>query len=105
MYVRDEQVISLSEAIRRLTSLPAANLRLQDRGLLKPGYWADVVVFEADKMQDHATYAQPHQLATGVVDVFVNGQAVMRDRQFTGAMPGRVVFGPGRRQAAAKGTR
>ena len=96
-YVRDEQVLPLTEAIRRLTSLPASNLRLRQRGLLKPGFFADVVVFDAATIQDHATYAQPHQLATGMVHVLVNGQAVIRDRQHTGATPGRVVYGPGRR--------
>jgi N-acyl-D-amino-acid deacylase len=97
-YVRDEQVISLAEAVRRLTSLPATTLRLEQRGLLKPGYFADVVVFDAETIQDHATYAQPHQLATGMVHVWVNGQAVIADCQHTGATPGRVVHGPGRRR-------
>ena len=96
-YVRDEPVLPLSEAIRRLTSLPASNLQLRQRGLLKPGFFADVVVFDAAAIQDHATYAQPHQLATGMVHVLVNGQAAIRDRQHTGATPGRVVYGPGRR--------
>ncbi len=95
-YVRDERVITLPEAIRRLTSLPARNLRIRQRGMLKPNYFADVVVFSADQIQDHATYAQPHQLATGMVHVLVNGQLVIRDGRHTGAMPGRVVYGPGR---------
>jgi N-acyl-D-amino-acid deacylase len=94
-YVRDEKVISLEEAIRRLTSLPAENLKLDRRGLLKPGYFADVVVFDPAKIQDHATYGQPHRYATGVRHVFVNGVPVLKNGQHTGAKPGRVVRGPG----------
>jgi N-acyl-D-amino-acid deacylase len=96
-YVREESIIELSEAVRRLTSFPAANLRIRDRGSLTPGYFADIVMFRADRIQDHATYAQPHRLATGMVHVLVNGQWVMRDGRHTGAKPGRVVHGPGRR--------
>jgi N-acyl-D-amino-acid deacylase len=96
-YVRDEGVIPLEEAVRRLTSLPAANLKIRDRGTLAQGSFADVVVFDAATIQDHATFEQPHQYATGVVHVFVNGEQVLRDGQHTGARPGRVVFGPGRR--------
>ncbi|HLU25108.1 MAG TPA: D-aminoacylase [Longimicrobiales bacterium] len=94
-YVRDEQVIPLEEAIRRLTSLPAENLRLRKRGALKPGYYADVVVFDPKTIQDHATFEEPHQYATGVRDVFVNGVQVLRNGEHTGALPGRVVRGPG----------
>ena len=94
-YVRDEQVIPLAEAIRRLTSYPAGNLKLRNRGRLEAGYYADIVVFDTDTVQDHATFEQPQQLATGVRDVFVNGQAVLRDGEHTGATPGRVVRGPG----------
>ena len=94
-YVRDEQVISLAEAIRRLTSLPAQNLNIQQRGSLKPGYFADVVVFDPESIQDHASYAQPMQLATGVSEVLVNGELVLQQGEHTGAMPGRVVRGPG----------
>ncbi len=97
-YVRDEQVISLTEAIRRLTSLPAQNLKIQQRGSLKPGYFADVVVFDADTIQDHATYDQPMQLASGVSEVLVNGELVLRAGEHTGALPGRVVRGPGYQQ-------
>jgi N-acyl-D-amino-acid deacylase len=93
-YVRDEQVIALEEAVRRLTSLPAQNLRLQRRGLLEPGYFADVVVFDPARIQDHATYDEPHQYATGVEHVAVNGTLVLRDGEHTGALPGRVVRGP-----------
>lgn len=94
-YVRDEHVITLQEAIRRLTAFPAANLELRRRGSLKPGYYADVVVFDPKTIADHATYANPHQYATGVVDVFVNGTQVVKDGEHTGALPGRVVRGPG----------
>ena len=94
-YVRDEQVIPLEEAIRRLTWLPASNLKLQERGLLAPGYLADVVVFDPATIQDHATFDRPHQYSTGVVHVLVNGQQVLKDGEHTGATPGRVVRGPG----------
>jgi N-acyl-D-amino-acid deacylase len=90
-YVREEKLISLPEAIRRLTSLPATNVRLDRRGLLKPGYFADVVIFDPDKIIDHATYENPHQYATGVRDVFVNGVVVLRNGEHTGAMPGRAL--------------
>ena len=74
-----------------MTSLPAANLRLRDRGRLEPGCYADVVVFDPNTVADYATFAEPHQLSTGVRDVFVNGEAVLRDGAHTGAKPGRVV--------------
>ena len=94
-YVRDERIISLEEAIRKLTSLPAGNLRIRDRGQLTAGYFADVVVFDPAQIQDHATYEDPHQYATGMVHVWVNGTQVLRDGEHTGATPGRVVRGPG----------
>jgi N-acyl-D-amino-acid deacylase len=94
-YVREEGVISLEEAVRRLTSLPARNLRLQRRGALRLGHYADVVAFDPAKIQDHATFARPHQYATGMAHVFVNGVPVLRDGEHTGATPGRVVRGPG----------
>jgi N-acyl-D-amino-acid deacylase len=94
-YVREGRVVPLAEAIRRLTALPAQNLRLVDRGLLTPGYFADVVVFDPASIQDHATYDDPHQYATGVAHVLVNGTPVLRDGDHTGALPGRVVHGPG----------
>jgi N-acyl-D-amino-acid deacylase len=93
-YVRDEKVISLEEAVRRLTSLPVQNLRLQRRGLLEPGFFADVVVFDPARIDDHATYDDPHRYATGVEHVAVNGTLVLRDGEPTGALPGRVVRGP-----------
>ena len=94
-YVRDEHVIPLEEAVRKLTSLPAANLKIQRRGRLATGYFADIVVFDPATTQDHATFEKPHQYATGVVHVFVNGVQVLRDGEHTGATPGRVVRGPG----------
>ena len=94
-YVRDEKVISLESAIHKLTGLPAKNLGLRRRGLLQRGYFADVVLFDPDQVKDHATFATPHQYATGVRDVFVNGVAVLRQGEHTGAKSGRVVRGPG----------
>lgn len=94
-YVRDEEVIPLETAIQRLTSLPAENLKLAKRGRLAPGYFADVVVFDPAAVREHATFAEPHRYATGVVHVFVNGVQVLRDGEPTGALPGRVVRGPG----------
>jgi N-acyl-D-amino-acid deacylase len=94
-YVRDEHVVPLEEAIRRTTALPAENLKLHRRGMLRPGYYADVVVFDPARIQDHATFDKPHQLATGVVHVFVNGTQVLKGGEHTGAKPGRVVRGPG----------
>ena len=99
-YVRDEKIIPLPEAIRRLTSLPAGNLKLDRRGALKPGYFADVVVFDPIRIEDHATYDKPHQYSTGVLDVFVNGVQVLKDGEHTGAKPGRVVRGPGWKSGA-----
>ena len=94
-YVREERVISLEEAVRKMTSLPASNLKIKRRGRLQPGYFADIVVFDADEIIDHATFDAPHQYATGVIHVFVNGQQVLRAGEHTGATPGRVVRGPG----------
>ncbi|MCB0799195.1 MAG: D-aminoacylase [Bacteroidales bacterium] len=94
-YVRDEQVITMEEAVRRLTSLPAANMKLDRRGTLKQGYYADIVVFDPANIQDHSTFENPHQLSTGMSHVFVNGVQVLRDGEHTGATPGRVVRGPG----------
>ena len=94
-YVRDEQVLSLEEAIRKLAALPARNLRIDRRGELKEGYFADVVVFDPDTIQDHATFVDPHQYATGMVHVFVNGVQVLKDGEHTGATPGRAIRGPG----------
>jgi N-acyl-D-amino-acid deacylase len=100
-YVRDEKIISLEEAIRRLTSLPATNLKLDRRGLLKAGHYADVVVFDPNTIQDHATFDMPHQYSTGVRHVFVNGVQVLKDGEHTGKTPGRFVRGPGYRRTEA----
>ncbi len=94
-YVRDEEVISLREAIRKLAALPAQNMRIDGRGELKKGFYADVVVFDPETIQDHATFVEPHQYATGMQHVFVNGEQVLKDGEHTGATPGRVVHGPG----------
>jgi N-acyl-D-amino-acid deacylase len=94
-YVRDERALSLEEAIRRMTSFPAATLGLRRRGSLAAGYLADVVVFDPATVEDRATFAEPHQYATGVRHVFVNGTRVLADGEHTGALPGRVVRGPG----------
>jgi N-acyl-D-aspartate/D-glutamate deacylase len=94
-YVRDEKLVPMEEAIRRLTALPAENLKLNKRGKLIPGYYADIVIFDPRTIQDHATFEKPHQYSTGVRDVFVNGVLVLRNGEHTGALPGRVVHGPG----------
>ncbi|OGU25494.1 MAG: aminoacylase [Ignavibacteria bacterium GWA2_54_16] len=94
-YVREEKIIPLEEAIRRLTSLPASNLKIRDRGVLRPGAFADVVVFDPATVADHATFDNPHQYSTGVVHVFVNGTQVLKNGEHTGAKPGMVVRGPG----------
>lgn len=94
-YVREENVIPLEEAIYRLTALPADNLRIQKRGRLQPGYYADIVLFDPATIIDHATFEDPHQYASGVHHVFVNGTQVLKDGEPTGATAGRVVRGPG----------
>ncbi|HUP21375.1 MAG TPA: D-aminoacylase [Thermoanaerobaculia bacterium] len=94
-YVREEKLLSLEEAIRRLAALPAESLRLDRRGRLVEGFFADIVVFDPARIKDHATFEQPHQYASGMVHVLVNGVPVLRDGEHTGAKPGRVVRGPG----------
>jgi N-acyl-D-amino-acid deacylase len=94
-YSRDEGLIPLEEAIRKLTSLPAGNIGIRERGQLAAGYYADVVVFDPATVADHATFPDPHQYASGVEQVFVNGGHVLKDGVHTGALPGRVVRGPG----------
>ena len=94
-YVRDEKVIPLEEAVRKLTALPAENLKIRERGRLQEGYFADLAIFDPAKVQDHATFEKPHQYSTGMVHVFVNGVQVLKDGEHTGAKPGRVVRGPG----------
>jgi N-acyl-D-amino-acid deacylase len=94
-YVRDEKLIPMADAVRRLSALPAANLKLKQRGRLERGYFADIVIFDPRTIRDHSTFDKPHQYSTGVRDVFVNGVQVLRNGEHTGALPGRVVRGPG----------
>jgi N-acyl-D-amino-acid deacylase len=94
-FTRDEKLVPLEEAVRKLSALPAETLRIDRRGRLRAGFFADVVVFDPAKVQDHATYAEPHRYATGVVHVFVNGVQVLQGGEHTGAKPGRFVRGPG----------
>ena len=101
-YVRDEKLIPLEAAIRRLSGLPAENLKLDRRGTLRPSNFADIVTFDPARIQDHATFEQPHQYATGVRDVFVNGVEVLSDGEHTGAKPGQVVRGPGWKKAPSQ---
>jgi N-acyl-D-amino-acid deacylase len=96
-YVRDEGVVPLAEAIRRLTRLPCENLGIKDRGRLVEGHFADIVVFDPATISDRATYEAPHQYAVGVRDVIVNGVMTLRDGEFAGAFGGRAVYGPGKR--------
>ena len=95
-YVRDEKVIPLKEAIRRLSGLPATNLGLDHRGFIKEGMFADVVVFDPGTICDRATFEKPHQYAVGMKHVFVNGAQVIKDGEHTGAKPGRALWGPGK---------
>jgi N-acyl-D-amino-acid deacylase len=94
-YVRDEKLIRLEDAIHRLTLLPAERLALKQRGALRPGYFADLVVFDPKAIQDHATFENPQQYSTGVEHVFVNGILALQNGEPTGALPGQVVRGPG----------
>jgi N-acyl-D-amino-acid deacylase len=95
-YVREERILTLAEAVRRMSGLPAGNLGLDGRGLLREGYHADVVVFDPETVADRATYERPHQYAVGMRHVFVNGVQVLRDGEHTGALPGRALWGPGK---------
>jgi N-acyl-D-amino-acid deacylase len=94
-YVREEKVISFEEAVYKLTGLPAENLKIKKRGAIKAGYYADLAIFDPAKIRDHATFEKPRQYATGMVHVFVNGVQVIKDGEHTGALPGKVVRGPG----------
>ena len=98
-FVRDQHAAPLEDVIRRMTSFPAANLKLDRRGSLAPGFFADVVVFDPKTIQDHATYAEPQRYATGVRDVIVNGVHVLKDGEHTDARPGRALLGPGAKVA------
>jgi N-acyl-D-amino-acid deacylase len=94
-YVRDEKLITLQEAVRRLTSLPAGNLKIERRGMLQPGYYADVAIFNADSIADRATYEDPHQYSAGMLHVLINGVQVLDHGAHTTATPGRIIRGPG----------
>jgi len=104
-YARDEKIISLQEAIRKLSALPAENMKLERRGRLTPGYFADIVVFNPEEVKDRATFEQPHQYAEGVVHVWVNGVQVLDNGEHTGATPGRFVKGPGFNREQGVGNR
>jgi len=95
VYTRDEKLMSLQEAIRKLANLPSKHLKLQKRGELKVGNYADIVIFDPAKIKDNATFDKPHQYSEGMIDVFVNGVQVLKDGEHTGAKPGRFVKGPG----------
>jgi N-acyl-D-amino-acid deacylase len=99
-YVRDERLIPLEEAVRRLTSLPATNLGIRDRGALRSGHFADLAIFDPATIADRATFAEPHQYAVGMRHVFVNGVQVLAEGEPVGATPGRVVRGPGWRRCS-----
>ena len=94
-YVHEEKLITLEEAVRRLAALPAENMKIKKRGRLAPGYFADLAIFDPEKISDHGTYEQPHQYATGMVHVLVNGVPVSENGSHTGARPGRAIRGPG----------
>jgi len=94
-YVREQRATTLEEAVRKMSSAVATRLHIKNRGLLKEGFFADVVVFDPETVGDNATYEEPHQLSTGVHQLFVNGVPVVTDGQHTGALPGRPLRGPG----------
>jgi N-acyl-D-amino-acid deacylase len=90
-YVRQDKALSLEEAVRKMTSFPAQRLNIQDRGLLKAGMWADIVVFDPDKVEDKATFAEPQLAPSGIAYVLVNGQVAVRQGQYTGVLAGKVL--------------
>jgi N-acyl-D-aspartate/D-glutamate deacylase len=92
--VRERKVLTLEDAVRKMSSFPAARFRLHDRGLIREGLKADIVVFNADTIVDKAEFGKPHQYAAGVKHVVVNGKAVLRDGAMTAERPGRVLYGP-----------
>jgi N-acyl-D-amino-acid deacylase len=100
-YVRDLKVLTLPEAVKKMTSMNADKISIRDRGLLKEGYWADIAIFDPNTVADKATFVSPHQYPVGIPYVVVNGQIVLENGKHTGALPGRVVRGPGYRKAAA----
>jgi N-acyl-D-aspartate/D-glutamate deacylase len=97
VYVRAKKVLTLEDAVRRMTSLPAARVGLSDRGILRPGLKADIAIFDPDRVRDVATFQSPHQYAEGFSFVIVNGQVVFEDGAMTAARPGRVLYGPGKK--------
>jgi N-acyl-D-aspartate/D-glutamate deacylase len=97
-YVREKKILSLEEAVRKMTSWPATRMRLADRGVIKEGAWADIVVFEYDKIQDRATYEQPLLSPVGIDYVLVNGAVAVENGKHTGVRSGKVLYGPGRQQ-------
>jgi N-acyl-D-aspartate/D-glutamate deacylase len=101
-YVREEKVLTLEDAVRKMTSLPAQTLRLKDRGMIKEGYWADIVIFNPNTVSDPATYENPQQYAKGVPFVLVNGTVVIDNGNHTGARPGKVIYGPGKNGASKR---
>jgi len=101
-YAREKKLFSMEEAVRKMTSLPAGTFRMKDRGLLKEGFVADVVVFDPAKVIDRATFEKPHQYPEGIADVIVNGVAVLQNGKMTGSLPGRPVFGPGKEPSGGK---
>jgi N-acyl-D-amino-acid deacylase len=94
-YTRDEKLMTLQKAVYKLSKLPATHLKLQKRGEIKVGNYADIVIFDPASVQDQATYEKPHQYATGITDVFINGTQVLKNNEHTGAMPGRFLKGAG----------
>jgi N-acyl-D-aspartate/D-glutamate deacylase len=96
VYVREKKLLTLEDAVRKMTAFPVARLRLNDRGILRPGFKADIVIFDPSSVRDTATYVQPHQYAEGVPYVIVNGQVIVDNGALTEARPGRVLYGPGR---------
>jgi N-acyl-D-amino-acid deacylase len=101
-FVREEKILSLQDAIYKLSKLPATNLKLQKRGELKTGNYADIVIFDPKTVQDHASFEKPQQYATGVSAVFVNGVQVLKNGEHTGATPGRFIKGPGYKKGLIK---
>jgi len=99
-YVRDEKILTLPDAIRKFSALPAGRMRIADRGVLKEGMWADVVVFDPAKVRELATFEKPNQLSVGMDYVLVNGVPVIEDGKMTGKLPGKVLRGPGYRDAS-----
>jgi N-acyl-D-aspartate/D-glutamate deacylase len=96
-YVRERRLITLEDAVRKMTSQPALAFRFDDRGIIRPGYAADLVLFDSEKVIDKATFEKPHQYPEGIPTVIVNGHVVLRDGQLTGLLPGEPVLGPGAR--------